>query len=182
MNKEMNSFESVGADERSGAEGRVTWDNISEGVEFSGDTESVVAAEGDGGGVQMGHEYGETGRQNLEDREGIDATLEMLGKAAVGGELSPEDARMVELSLDVMDEVSDQLDDEENTLSAREILMNLSQKYERLAKKAPTEDRKRRYSDMSTYAYQQMKQQGERKEQPKPGSAGDVFQKLSELV
>lgn len=96
----------------------------------------------------------ESERRSKADRESLDTALRMFGRAA-NEELSPDDRFEVELSLDILDEVGEQLDDEENDQNAHDILSDMVEKYDRLAHKAPTPDRRQKYFAMAQIASKQ---------------------------
>ncbi len=110
----------------------------------------------------LGEDWPEASRPQLSeserrfqvDREGVDIALHALGSAARGN-LAPDDRFEVELSLDILDEVSEQLNDEKNDETAYDILESMVQKYDRLADKAPTRDRRRKYLAMAQIANKQ---------------------------
>ena len=129
----------------------------------------------------------ETERRQHADREGVDNALRMLVSALHQENLHPDDERKINLSLDVMDEVSSELDDEENDLSAHDILEKLAQRYDKLAQKAPSRERKYKYITMASYAQKQVKQFGDwkamdaKKSQPK-SAAKKAFDDLSQIM
>lgn len=102
----------------------------------------------------------EAERRVQADRSSLDSALRMFGNAA-NEDLSPEDRYEVELSLDVLDDVSEQFDDEENDQSAYDILNKMVQRYDRLARKAPTEERRQKYFAMAQIADKQKDQFGD---------------------
>lgn len=132
-------------------------------------------------------ELSEAERRKLADREGVNNALHMLSSALHQENLHPDDERKINLSLDVMDEVSAELDDEENDLGAHDILQKLAQRYDKLSQKAPSRERKLKYVTMAVYAQSQMSQFGDWKaidaEKARPKTAAEKkFDELSQLM
>lgn len=118
------------------------------------------------------------------DRLMVDKTINTLGAVLNQEGLEAESQRELNLQLDVMDTLASELDDEDNQQGAYELLQKLAERYDKLYQKAPTEERKHKYSDMATYARAQMpsfEDKTAKSAQPQTAATA-TFQELANLA